>query len=57
MTALLAGEVQFALATPTLIVDNIKAGKLRALAATADTRWSGLPDVPTVEQALGLQGL
>jgi tripartite-type tricarboxylate transporter receptor subunit TctC len=56
VTALLAGEVQFALATPTLIVENIKAGKLRALATTADTRWSGLPNVPTVEQALGLQG-
>lgn len=56
VTALIAGEVQFALATPTLVVDHIKAGKLRALATTADTRWSGLPEVPTVEQALGLQG-
>jgi tripartite-type tricarboxylate transporter receptor subunit TctC len=56
VTALIAGEVQFGLATPTLIVDNIKAGKLRALATAADARWSGLPDVPTVEQALGLKG-
>jgi len=56
VTALIAGEVQFSLATPTLIVDNIKAGKLRALATTAGARWSALPDVPTVEQALGLKG-
>jgi len=56
VTALIAGEVQFALATPTLIVDNIKAGKLRALATAADTRWPGLPDVPTVEATLGLKG-
>jgi tripartite-type tricarboxylate transporter receptor subunit TctC len=56
VTALIAGEVQFGLATPTLIVDNIKAGKLRALATTAGARWSTLPDVPTVEQALGLNG-
>jgi tripartite-type tricarboxylate transporter receptor subunit TctC len=56
VTALIAGEVQFALATPTLIVDNIKAGKLRALATAADTRWPGLPDVPTVEETLGLKG-
>jgi tripartite-type tricarboxylate transporter receptor subunit TctC len=56
VTALIAGEVQFGLATPTLIVDNIKGGKLRALATTAGARWSTLPDVPTVEQALGLNG-
>jgi tripartite-type tricarboxylate transporter receptor subunit TctC len=55
VTALLAGEVQFALATPTLIVDNIKAGKLRALATAANARWPGLPDVPTVEQSLDLK--
>jgi tripartite-type tricarboxylate transporter receptor subunit TctC len=56
VTAVLAGEVQFAIATPTLIVEHIKVGKLRALATAADTRWSGLPDVPTVQQALSLQG-
>jgi tripartite-type tricarboxylate transporter receptor subunit TctC len=54
ITALLAGEVQFALATPTLTVENVKAGKLRAVAVAGNTRHAGLPDVPTVEQALGL---
>lgn len=54
VTALLAGEVQFGLATPTLVLDNIKNGKLRALAVTTAERSSLLPDVPTVDQALGL---
>ncbi len=54
VTALLAGEVQFGLATPTLVLDNIKNGKLHALAVTTAERSSLLPDVPTVDQALGL---
>jgi tripartite-type tricarboxylate transporter receptor subunit TctC len=56
ITALLASEVQFALATPTLTLANVQGGKLRALAVTANSRHSGLPDVPTVEQALGISG-
>ena len=54
VTALLAGEVQFGLATPTLVLDNIKTGKLRALAVATAERSSLLPDVATVDQALGL---
>lgn len=53
-TALLAGEVQFGLATPTLAVESIKAGRLRAVAVTTRERVGQLPDVPTVEQALGI---
>lgn len=54
VTALLASEVQFGLATPTLAAEHIKAGKLRALAIAGNTRSASLPDVPTVEQALGI---
>lgn len=54
VTALLAGEVQFGLTTPTLVLDNIKTGKLRALAVATAERSPLLPDVPTVDQALGL---
>jgi tripartite-type tricarboxylate transporter receptor subunit TctC len=54
VTALLASEVQFALATPTLTIENVRAGKLRALAVAGNTRYSGMPDVPTVEQAAGI---
>lgn len=54
-TALLAGEVQFGLVTPTLAIGNIQSGKVRALAVTSNERMDRLPDVPTVEQALGLK--
>ena len=54
ITALLASEVQFALATPTQTLANVQAGKLRALAVAGNSRYAGLPDVPTAEQALGI---
>ncbi len=45
VTALLASEVQFGLATPTLAAEHIKAGKLRALAIAGNTRSASVPDV------------
>jgi tripartite-type tricarboxylate transporter receptor subunit TctC len=56
VTALLANEVQFALATPTLTLENVRAGKLRAIAVAGNARSSALSDVPTVEQAIGVSG-
>lgn len=55
ITALLASEVQFALATPTQTLSNVQGGKLRAIAVAGNSRYAGLPGVPTVEQALGIQ--
>ena len=55
ITALLASEIHFSIATPTQAIENVKAGKFRALAITASTRDAKMPDVPTVEQALGIK--
>jgi len=50
ITALLAGDVPFIIAPPTAVLSNIKAGKLKAIAATGPQRWIGLPEVPTVAE-------
>lgn len=56
ITATIANEVQVAFAAPTTVVQYIKAGRLRALAYTAEKRWSGLPDLATVVE-LGMPDL
>ena len=56
INALLGSEIDFAFATPTQVIGNVQAGKFRALATTADTRSQKLPDVPTVQEALALDG-
>src|SRR5262245_45777985 len=56
ITALLGNEIQFSIVTPTQAIENVKAGKFRALATTANSRDTRMPDVPTVEQALGITG-
>ena len=48
--ALLAGEVQLGFESPHVIIEHIKAGKLRPLAVTTPTRWTDLPDVPTMKE-------
>lgn len=55
VNALLANQVQFTMATPTLMVGNVQAGKARVLAVTGNSRWPGMPNVPTVEEALGIK--
>lgn len=54
--ALIGGEVQVAIESPPLLVPQVKAGKLRALAAARPNRSQLLPDVPTGREA-GLPGL
>ncbi|WP_407847396.1 Bug family tripartite tricarboxylate transporter substrate binding protein [Bordetella petrii] len=48
---LMAGTVQSTFDFPTSALAHIRAGKLKALAVTADQRLSSLPDVPTMREA------
>ena len=45
---LLGGQVQVLFGSTSLTVEQVRAGKLRALAVTGETRWEGLADTPTV---------
>src|SRR5262249_49847018 len=45
---LLGGQVQVFFGGPPLMLEQIRAGKLRPLAVTTAARWVGLPDIPTV---------
>ena len=48
LTGLFAGEVNVLFDTLSTSLENIRAGKLRALAVTSATRSEQLPDVPTI---------
>jgi tripartite-type tricarboxylate transporter receptor subunit TctC len=51
MSALLAGEVDFAMTALTAAIPLVKAGKLKGLAYTGDERSSALPQMPTLAEA------
>ena len=53
----LGGQTRLALVGAPAILSYVRAGKLRALAVTQDSRSSLAPDIPTVEEATGVKGL
>jgi tripartite-type tricarboxylate transporter receptor subunit TctC len=55
ITALRAGEIQVAFEILGPMLPQVRARAVRALAVTADRRFAGLPDVPTVQES-GLPG-
>lgn len=52
---LAAGRVDICFGPATALLPQIKAGRIKALGITAPTRWSGLPDVPTIDES-GVKG-
>lgn len=52
---LIAGQVQLQFASMPLLVGHVKAGKLRLIAQTGETRATGAKDVPTMIES-GLPG-
>ena len=51
LTALIAGDTDFAIDNIASCLTLIRAGRVRALAVTSDYRWPTLPDVPTTAEA------
>jgi tripartite-type tricarboxylate transporter receptor subunit TctC len=51
ITDLLGGQIQVMFVTPPLSLAHIQSGRLRPLAFTGTSRWSVLPDVPTMAEA------
>src|SRR5262249_17891026 len=49
---LIAGQAQVMFPTTVSSIEDIRAGRLRALAVTAATRSDALPDIPTVAESL-----
>jgi tripartite-type tricarboxylate transporter receptor subunit TctC len=52
VTDALGGQIQGVMGTVALLIDQVKAGALRALAITSTKRSELLPDVPTVGEVL-----
>lgn len=48
---MLGGQIPLAMAAMPPAMPLIQAGRLRALVVTAERRWPGLPEVPTVAEA------
>ena len=51
LTALIGGEIEMNFGNVPSVIEYIKAGRLRALAATAAARTALLPQVPTLREA------
>ena len=56
VSALLGGEIAFMVENPSVLIQHVKSGRLRALAMTGTARLPSLPEVATTAQA-GLAGM
>lgn len=51
-TELLGKHIDFLFETPTLLLELVKSGQLRALGVTGRNRFFALPDVPTIGESI-----
>jgi tripartite-type tricarboxylate transporter receptor subunit TctC len=51
-TELLGKHIDFLYETPTLLLELIRGGQLRAIAVTSTQRFFALPDVPTIGETV-----
>jgi tripartite-type tricarboxylate transporter receptor subunit TctC len=56
VTDLISGQIDVFVADLAVMLPQVQAGTIRALAATSAKRVPQLPDLPTVEEAAGLAG-
>jgi tripartite-type tricarboxylate transporter receptor subunit TctC len=56
LTAVLSGEVPVSFLSPLTAHTQLKAGKVKALAVSSDTRFPGAPDIPSSTEA-GIPGM
>ena len=54
VTALLGNEIQLSFESVSVVLSQVKAGSLRALAISSSIRSPAAPDIPTVAEAAGL---
>jgi len=52
VNALLGNEVQLLFGPPTVFMEHVKAGRLRAIGFSGGKRWSVMPDLPTFAEAV-----
>lgn len=51
MNAVMSGEVQVTFMPPTVVLQQVRAGKLKAIAFTGASRWPVMPELPTMTEA------
>jgi tripartite-type tricarboxylate transporter receptor subunit TctC len=52
ITGVISNEIQVAFAAPTVVLQHIKSGRLRALGYSAAKRWVGMPELPAMGEII-----
>ena len=52
ITGVLSNEIQVGFAAPTVVLQHLKSGRMKALGYSAAKRWVGMPDVPAMNEVI-----